>query len=268
MKQNDLIFLKKWFSSYTQSFYSTDVEHQKNLSLKVIHTHKVCENIVQIAKEQHLNTNGIMLAETTGLFHDVGRFPQYTKYNTFNDSISVNHGKFGAEILQQENVFQNLPDDEQELVIHTVKYHNTPKLPRMKKSKNESYTDSMKITFLKLIRDADKLDIWRVFNEYYETDENDRPSVAAHGLPDNPEYSEKILSHIDKKKTASMKDVRTLNDFKIMHLSWIYDLNFNTSFRLLLEREYIKKIIEKLPETEEINRASLCLYEFARKKAL
>jgi hypothetical protein len=267
MNQNDLIFLKKWFFAYAQSFFSSDVEHQRNISLKATHTHKVCENIVQIAQEQHLSSNEIMLAETSALFHDVGRFPQYAKYNTFNDSISVNHGKFGADILQQEKVFQSLPDTEQELVIHTVKYHNAYTVPRMKNSNIGHDEDSMKITFLKLIRDADKLDILRVFNEYYETDENDRSSVAAHGLPDTPGYSEKILSHIYKKKHGSMKDVKTINDLKLMHLSWIYDLNFNTSFRLLLERKYVRKIIEKLPETEEIARVSLHLHEFARKKA-
>jgi putative nucleotidyltransferase with HDIG domain len=258
MIYKDLGFLKNWFSDYCKSFYSSNIEDQKNISLKVQHSFNVCENIIQIADEQLLSQNKIMLAETIALFHDIGRFPQYVKYKTFNDSISENHGKLGAKVLQQEKPLQNLLGNEQELIINTVKFHNAYNIPDFKNPEN--------IFFLKLIRDADKLDIWRVFIEYYENSEAERASVAAHGLPDLPEYSEKIFSCISEKKTAPMKDMKTLNDFKLVQLSWTYDLNFNTSFRLLLEKDYINKIIAKLPQTEEIKKASALLHEFAYQK--
>jgi putative nucleotidyltransferase with HDIG domain len=267
MTQKDLIFLKNWFSTYCESFYSLNPEDQKNIFLKVKHSLNVCENIIQIAGGLSLNQNETMLAETIALFHDIGRFPQYAKYKTFNDSISVNHGKLGAEVLHEERPLQNLSEDEQKLIINTVKLHNTYAIPYLENSESSrTDTDQKNILFLKLIRDADKLDIWRVFIEYYESNEAERASVAAHGLPDLPEYSEKILSCIYEKKTASMRNVKTLNDFKLMHLSWIYDLNFNTSFRLLLERDYINKIITKLPQTDRIKKAFLLLHEFAYQK--
>lgn len=255
MTHKDLILLKKWFSDYCESFNSPNSEDQKNISLKIQHSCNVCRNIIQIADGQLSAQNEIVLAETIALFHDIGRFLQYAKYKTFNDGISVNHGKLGAEILEKEKLLVNLPEKEQELIIHTVKFHNTFSVPSLKNPEM--------IFFMKLIRDADKLDIWRVFFEYYESSKDERSSVAAHGLPDSPGYSEKILSCIYKKKPASMEDVKTLNDFKLMQLSWVYDLNFKTTFKLLLERDYINKFISKLPQTVEVKKASSLLHEFA-----
>lgn len=258
MNLNDLKALKNRFSDYCRPFYFSDAEHQKNIALKEEHTHEVCKNIVRIAAEQRLSKNEIMLAETVALFHDIGRFSQYEKYKTFRDSISVNHGKLGAEILEQEKLLKNLSEDEQKLVINSVKFHNAFGIPVLKNQKT--------LLFLRLIRDADKLDIWRVFFEYYESNGDEKASAAALGLPDTPAYSKTVLSRIYKKQLISLTSLRTLNDFRLLQLSWIYDLNFKTSFRLLLERDYIRLISAKLPRTDEVEKITVILKEFASQR--
>ena len=102
MYSSDLDTFKDWFSEYTRTFYTDNSEDSRNMDLKVRHTYFVCENIVRIAKEEHLNDNDLMIAETAALFHDLGRFLQYSRYKTFRDSISVNHGRVGAEILEKK----------------------------------------------------------------------------------------------------------------------------------------------------------------------
>src|SRR4030043_1205476 len=253
MTRNDLNFFKKWFSDYCKSFYSSDIEDQRNIYLKEQHTFNVCENITEIAKELSLSNDQIILSEAVALFHDIGRFPQYAKYKTFRDNISVNHGLLGAQILLEEKILQNLPDNEQGLIIHAVKFHNAFSIPKTEKEDI--------VFFIKLIRDADKQDIWRVFIEYYECPEEDRASAVGLVLPDTSEYSENILSCLYKKKIISLSKIKTLNDFKLLQLAWIYDLNFKPSFRLLLERDYLDRIIAKLPQTEEIQKASFFLKE-------
>ncbi len=254
MDHNDLNILKNWFLEYCRSFYSSNEEDQKNISLKVQHTLNVCENIVQIARERLLSENEIALAETIAIFHDIGRFPQYAQYKTFRDSISVNHGKLGSEILVKEKILQDIPENEQGLIVCVVKFHNAFRIPDLKSPEAEF--------FLKLIRDADKLDIWRLFAEYYESSEDERASAVNLGLPDLPGYSEEILSYLYNKQVVSLASLKTLNDFKIMQLSWIYDLNFKTSFRLLVEGGYLNRIALTLPQTDEIIRALLILQEF------
>jgi len=166
----------------------------------------------------------------------------------------VNHGLLGAEILRDEKVLESLSGNEQDLILKAVSYHNTFLLPRI--------DDERTVYFLKLIRDADKLDIWRVFLEHYDLPEVERASAVDLGLPDIPEYSEKILSLVLEKRIPSLSTLNTLNDFKLMQLSWIYDLNFVPSFQLVQERGYIPRLVETMPKTAEIARVSLFLEEY------
>ena len=258
MTNDQLIFFRKWFSEFVKSFYSPNREDQKNISLKEEHTFKVCENMVDITKELGLSDNDMMIAEVIALFHDIGRFPQYAKYKTFRDRKSVNHGFLGAETLLQVKILHTLPEKEQSLIIKAVRFHNTFSVSKAEKEEIAF--------FIKLIRDADKLDIWRVFLEYYGAPEDQRASAAGLGLPDTTDYSEEVLSCIHNKKMVSLSQLKSLNDFKLMQLSWIYDINFKPSFRLLLEREYIGKIIHHLPDDEGIQKVSSVLKEYVRKK--
>jgi hypothetical protein len=52
-----------------------------------------------------------------------------------------------------------------------------------------------------------------------------------------------------------------LKDFKLLQLSWISDLNYELAFRLLIDRDYIGRIIAKLPLTEAIQKLSVFLAE-------
>ena len=108
MQSSDLDIFKAWFTGYSQTFYTDDAEDNKNIDLKVRHTSFVCENAVLIAGDEHLGDNNVLIAETAALFHDVGRFLQYSKYKTFRDSISVNHGRLGAEILREKEILAHL----------------------------------------------------------------------------------------------------------------------------------------------------------------
>jgi hypothetical protein len=258
VEKDDLILFKKWFSDYCKSFCSPDIEDQKNISLKEHHTGRACENIVEISRRLSLDSHQTMLAEAIALFHDIGRFPQYAQYKTFRDSVSVNHGVLGAKTLLKEGVLHALPENEQELIIEAVKFHNAFSVPK------KSHEDI--IFFIKLIRDADKLDIWHVFIEYYEsTYKNSAPAITL-GLPDIPEYSREFLSYLSQKQVVSLSRLKTVNDFKILQLSWLYDLNFTPSFQLFSERDYLSRMIAQLPQTEEIQEIARSLENFVNQR--
>lgn len=243
----DLLNLKLWVSRYCRSFSSDDEEEQKNFTLKELHTLNVSVNMLSIAQAVLQNRNKVLIAEAIGLLHDIGRFPQYAQYRTFRDSDSVNHGRLGAEVIMEKNVLAALPLDEQELILDAVRFHNAYAIP--------VGLDPEKKFFLKMIRDADKLDIWRVFAEYYEKDPTERQSAPGLGLPDRPEYSDNVLACLMEKRLSRLSDLKSLNDFAIMQLTWVYDLNFPVSFRFALERGHIERIISILPRTADISTA-------------
>lgn len=258
MNGADLQYFKDWFPEFCKSFYLDDENEQRNITLKEVHTRCVCENIIALARGESLDADRILIAETVALFHDIGRFPQYARYKTFRDSASINHGLLGSAVLKERKVLERLPERERAIIMDSVKFHNAFAIADI--------TDAETLLFLKLIRDADKLDIWRVFIEYYESPETERPEAVSLGLPDIPSYSKEIFPLIRKRKVVSLADLATLNDFKLLQLSWIFDLNFRSSYALLQERDYVTRIAATLPQTDEVLSAVADIRSYAGEK--
>ncbi|MEO5356663.1 MAG: HD domain-containing protein [Nitrospirae bacterium YQR-1] len=250
---------KLWFSSYVKSFYFTNTDDQKNIDLKEMHSGDVCNIITDIAMRHFDAEDKIVLASVIGLFHDVGRFPQYARYKTFKDTISVNHGALGAEVLASEGVLHGLSPETVEIVLQSVKYHNAYSIPNGLSPETEMY--------LKMIRDADKLGIWRVFIEIFNLNKVERASAVLLGLPVKDGYSEKIFKAVSTGNLAKLKDVECENDYKLLMLTWIFDLNFHSSYSLLLERQYIDALVDTLPDTVEINSLRRILRDYCNARS-
>ena len=244
MNRQELDNLKQWFSDYCRTFHTPNAADQQNLTLKEEHTRHVCDNMTAIARDLSLDEGSVTLAEAVALFHDVGRFPQYQKYRTFRDSVSVNHAALGAKVLLENNVLGSVLQREQDLIIRAVTLHNVFAVPEG--------PDPDMLRFLKMVRDADKLDIWRVALEYYAQSEAERASAVGLDLPDTADYSPEILAAVRRKEMVQMATLKTLNDFKLLQLAWIFDLNFPASVRMVAERRYIDRMAALLPDTDEI----------------
>jgi hypothetical protein len=54
---------------------------------------------------------------------------------------------------------------------------------------------------------------------------------------------------------VQMSTLKTLNDFMLLQLAWVYDLNFTGSLRMVAERRYIEMIAALLPATGEVRDA-------------
>ncbi len=248
MNQTDLTRLRDWFTPFC-AVYSRDAddEARRNYLLKEHHTHRVAEAARTIAADQGLTGNDLLLAESIGLLHDVGRFPQYREFRTFRDSDSVNHAGRSVRVMVEERLLRHLPREEQRLIIRSVALHNVYRIP--------AFLDERESLFLRLIRDADKLDIWRVFLEYYALPEEERASAVGLGFPDRPGCSPRILDAITREEMINLAEVKSLNDFKLLQLSWIFDLNFGATRRLFRERGYLERFAAALPPHEEVKLA-------------
>jgi hypothetical protein len=247
MKAADFARLQEWFATYCQPFYSGIAADDRNIALKEEHTSRVCANMEVMAHSLGLDDNDRYLAASVALFHDVGRFEQYRRYRTFKDSDSVNHAAFGAQVLADTGALRALPGDERRLIGQAVTLHNVFNLP--------AALDERLALFVRLIRDADKLDIWRVFIEYYAQSEEERASAVTLGFPDLPSSSSAILAAVSGGRMANLSQVVTLNDFKLLQLSWVYDLNFPVSFALAHERGYLRQLAANLPQDEGVRQA-------------
>ncbi len=227
--------IRDWFEAYLKELFerTTDGDVLENFALKRDHTLRVVKNIEGIARAEGLNQEDIYTAMAIGLLHDIGRFPQYLEYRTFRDADSINHGLLGVEMLEKSGLLDGLPQKENDIIITAIKFHNSYSLPGLPEDQ---------LFFLRLIRDADKLDIWRVFSEYFSTDPQERSSGPVLGLPDTEGVSEEIVQCLKERRLASLRDARNLNDFRLIQLSWVFDLNFRESFKLLKENGHLALI--------------------------
>jgi hypothetical protein len=254
MNTENVTEIREWFSEYCRSFDSEDVDISKNMALKEEHTYLVCSNILEIGRGESLDAEDILIAEAISLLHDVGRFEQYRQFKTFRDSASVNHAELGAQIIEDYEVLAPLFPRERSIIAHSVEYHNAFAIPKTLPEETQF--------FLKLIRDADKLDIWRVFVEYFRQPDEERASAVGLGLPDKPKCSPSVLEQISSGKMVRLSTVKTLNDFKLMQLSWVYDLNFGSSFRLVAKRGCIEELADTLPMDSRVEEAVRAVQDF------
>lgn len=245
MKKEDFLRLRSWFQDYVRSFYSEDTFISQNVLLKEEHSFKVCENASRIAISEKMDEENYYLALVIALLHDIGRFEQISRYRTFNDRISENHALLGVKILDAEGTLSFASAQERHIILTAIKNHNLRAI--------SDDLDGKALLHTRLIRDADKLDIYKILTDYYVTKAISPNPVLEHGLPDVPVYSRHLIQVIFNNTIASTDGVTTCNDMNLTRLAWVFDLNFTETFRLVKEKGYIKKLIDTLPQNSEIN---------------
>lgn len=138
------------FLGYVEAYDATN----PRIALKVDHTLRVASLCDDIAQSLGLSVEDQNLAWLCGLLHDIGRFEQVRRWDTFNDAISCSHAALGVEILFGEERlgdFASLSSHDASVLHETVAHHSDFRLPGNLDSRTRILCD--------LLRDADKIDI-------------------------------------------------------------------------------------------------------------
>ena len=239
--------IKTWFDGYVGGFYGDDEYLNANIKLKEVHSRRVCGEMLCLADDLALSDNQKATADIIGLLHDVGRFKQFAEYRTYNDTKSVNHCLLGLEVLRQTNILADLDAEERQIIEKAVEYHGLKKLP--------GDLTGPTLLFARMIRDADKLDVFRVIIEYQELYERDPENFKLEiDLADEPWCSPEVVEAILNGQLIDYARLQTLNDMRLMQLGWVYDVNFRPTLKRISERKFVDKLLTCLPQTEQILR--------------
>ena len=258
VNDNNLKLIKERFERYVATFKEQEASHQSNISLKRDHSLRVCDNILLIGKALGLEDGELRLAEVIGLLHDIGRFEQYAQYRTFMDSKSVNHAELGIRILKKTEILAEIETDLKEMIMRPILYHNRAALP-------EEETQTC-LFFSKLIRDADKLDIWNVTTSYYLQSHGEKNPVIELGLENRADLTPAVINDLLHHRIVDIKNLNTLNDFKLLQVSWVFDLNFVPTVQETVKRGYLEKMRSVLPDSREIEEVFAMATEHMNKK--
>jgi len=238
MKPEQLKEIRQWFAGYVQTFANHD-GHGSSYQLKIEHSQRVAQEMRRLAQA----INGLMvdvnMAEAIGWLHDIGRFSQFQEFGTFHDAQSINHGERGRQILKQLEILSALSPDEQHCMFDAVQYHNTKTLP--------AHLENPSLPWVKLIRDADKLDIFHIVHESLVRDGfQDLPKMLPQVKLDGP-INPIIINQINHDHTCSINEVKSLTDFLLLQLSWVYDINYVPTFQQIAHRHIVTNLSEHLP---------------------
>ena len=249
--------VKNRFLQYAASFKNGIKEVDVNVQLKMDHTLRVLEEAQHLAHEENFSSKECLLLEYSCLFHDLSRFEQFAKFQTYNDTISFDHGERSYELIQQNPWMPNdLSDGEKRIISTAVRYHNKRFMP------SDLTPEELKI--LSAVRDADKTDIFNILLEHLKNPEN--PAIV-YELSDFSGLSEKVAAAIMAEKSPDNADFETETDFLAAKFAWGFDLNYGRTCREFLKRGYFQKLRTALPEQMEV--LDICLEKvvnFVQKK--
>lgn len=238
---SDKIYITKyqfWFGQYARSFLKGSADKVSAIGLKFVHSQKVRQEVSAIGQEIGLSGRDLFLAEIAGLFHDIGRLEQFERFHTFVDAESVDHAQLSIDVIKKEGVLNDLSKEERMVISDAIKYHNKLAVPKE--------FSGIKDTVAKLVRDADKLDIWRVFDEFYKS--NRGCDAINLGLSESNCVSPGVLNDFLAEQVVRYNNVKNQTDFMIMRLSWLFDINFSLTLERMVRRGYIKTIVNMIPD--------------------
>jgi len=247
----------KVLEGFAASHYGDDEAVNKALRLKLDHSLKVLEHAEHLVEGEQITGHLGYLCKLAALYHDIGRFPQFARYQTFNDRESTNHGRQGVLTLRALNLPGELSSNDWRTIRFAIGQHNVkntrPTLPKHL------------TTITHLVRDADKLDIYRIMLAHFTSDTPD-PAVTFDLDMSLDKYSEEILDTVMAGETGDYSKIRFANDFKLLIIGWMNDFEFKTSFKLLEKREYFQQLFDLLPKNEKIQALAEKTNNFMRYK--
>ena len=214
-------------------------QNNDKVRLKIVHTYGVVKQAEEVCRRRNLDEETVSLAKIIALLHDIGRFEQLKQFDSF-EPTTMDHAAYGVQILFEEGMIRRfMPDDRWDEIIRTaIAKHSDFVL--------EGVSDPCALFHARLIRDADKLDNFRVKLE--------DDLLTFMGMPGEEigalEISPKVYETVFRSSTILSADRITKMDYWVSYMAQYYDLNFPETCAIVLEENYIPRIAERIVYTE------------------
>lgn len=226
------------FKRYTDAYDAAN----PRIALKIEHTYHVAEACDAVAREQNWSLQDIDLAWLCGLLHDMGRFEQLRRWDTFKDAESMSHAALGVEVLFGENP-ADAPattsirdfieaDAHDELIRASIAYHSDFRLPEELDKRTRRFCD--------IVRDGDKVDIMRtIADSTVDTilKVNEDTFLASH-------FSKATLAAFDEHRCVARDEREEPADFLVGLICFIFELVYPASRALAREQGDIYRLLD------------------------
>ena len=182
------------------------------------------------------------------LLHDTGRYEQLRRYNTFRDSDSVDHAVFSHDIVKERGWLDGYAHARP--VLDAVLFHNRRDIPEG--------LDPLTEACARTVRDADKLDIFRVLEDQVATTDWRSGSRAFWSLRIDLPPSKAVVDCIADGRPVDYQEIKSLADFVLIQVGWIASgLEYATTRRLCRERghlEFRRRFLHEITDDPSVDR--------------
>ena len=248
--------LTKLYDAYVDTYRGADGELPVMMRLKRVHTGFVVQNAEAIADGEGFTDEEREVALAAALLHDTGRYEQLKRYNTFKDSDSVDHAVFSHGIIRELGWLDKVgrvdlvSEAQKESILKAVLYHNRRDLPED--------MDALTGVASHTVRDADKLDIFRVLEDRVENTDWKSDTRAFWNLAISAPPNPVVVECIEKGRPVDYQNIKSLSDFVLIQVGWmISGIHFATARRLCRERNHLayrRKFLHELADSPAIDR--------------
>lgn len=209
-----------------------DLDYPK-MKRKYEHSIRVMKNAEKIAESLNLNKDEIELSKLIGLLHDIGHFETIKRNDILKENTKIDHGDLGVEILQNNSYIRKFIYEEKydSIILKAIKNHN--------KFKIEESLNEKELLFARIIRDADKLDIFFEGAEMFWNKSEEVNEIS------DSKISDQIFNDFRDNRSIDRKDIKTKLDGIINFIGLLYDINFKYDFEVIKKEDYINKILDK-----------------------
>lgn len=229
---------KNWFDSYTHSLIRSNPNDAENYELKVEHTYRVVDNMNKLTDLMQLDIRRRELGEIIALFHDLGRFVQFSEFGTFSEAKTGSHATLSVQKLQKEKMLSEFSEEEVDIIYQAIEYHNHLLMPKLS---NESI-----YTLGTVLRDADKLDA------FFLSTNKDTRAYSFDALSQEALYSEEIVGAIMQSTQADFRDIKYGVDRELSIIALVFNLELSESFQVVKENNYVERMFAVLACDEKL----------------
>lgn len=229
----DIINAKKEFKKYVSNYNPAN----PRVELKISHIGRVTDNCKIIAESLGLSEEEVEVAELLGLFHDLGRFEQVRIADTFSDRESgINHAEQSNKVLFEDGLIRNFIKDNRydNLIKKAVYNHNRAEI--------EPGLDEKELLFAKIIRDADKIDI------FYTTNFAEFEPLFWYKDFNIEKINENVIEDIRHRRLVNYGSIKNNADVITIFYGYIFDLYFDISLKTIAENHYLERYTERVKE--------------------
>jgi hypothetical protein len=218
------------FAAYVRGY---DPRNPK-ISLKILHTYRVADLCDTLAQSLGLPAETCDLYWLAGLLHDVGRFEQVRRYGTFDDAASVDHAAESVRVLFRDGHIRDyLPDPAQDAALETaIGLHSVYRLPA------GLAPDTLRLC--QVLRDADKLDIFRVGCETPLAE----LCPAAPGVARTALVSPAVMAAFAAHRAVLRTEKHTPPDTAAAMAALAFELVFPASVRIARGQGYLFRLLD------------------------